>query len=110
MLYITQGNTEQFTCGPIETADREPVDLSAATVKMIIKSSLDDPDTAAVFVQEIEHPDSNIVLFALTAAQTRAIEVGQYIMGIKIIWDGEDGLEREIKRENVTVSKGVFNG
>lgn len=107
MLYITQGNTEQFTVGPIETADREPVDLSAATVKMIIKSALDDPDAAAVFTQEIVHSDTNTVLFDMSPSATRAIEVGHYIVGIKIVWD--TGAEREIKRDNVTVVKGVFH-
>lgn len=108
MLYITQGNTEQFRCGPIETADREPVDLSAATVKMIIKSSVDDTDEMAVFSQEIENSDSNIVLFNMSPTETRHIDVGHYIMGIKIVWD--DGTEREILRDNVTVNKGVFHG
>lgn len=108
MIYLVQGNTETLTCGPIESADREPVDLSAATVKIIIKRNVDDADNTAVFAQSVAHPESNTVAFILNAANTRAIDPGQYVLGIKIVWD--DGTEREIKRDNVMVSKGVFNG
>ena len=107
MLYIIKGDSETISVGPIETCDRRPVDLSESTVKMVIKSSVEQNDEDAVFSQEISNPDTNTVAFILSAEDTRTIEAGDYIIGVKIVWD--DGTEKEIVRDNIRFTKGVFN-
>lgn len=107
MIYIKQGDSETLSVGPIETCDNKPVDLSAATVKMIIKQNMETPDDEAVFAQDIVHPNSDTLAFLMSAAESASIEPGDYIVGVKIVWD--DGTAREIARDKVVVSQGVFN-
>lgn len=107
MIYIKQGDSETFVIGPIETCDNKPVDLSAATVKMIIKQSMDTSDSDANISQSVKNPDTNIIAFNLTAAETAALLPGEYVFGIKIVWNS--GAAREIKREKIQVKQGVFN-
>lgn len=109
MIYIKKGDSATLTTEPIETANHEPVDLSAATVKMIIKRSITDEDSDAVVAKEVVHSDSNIIGFHLTAAETAALDVGDYVLGVKIVWDnGVDA--QEIACEELRITQGVFNG
>lgn len=110
MFYIKRGDSETITTEPIETCDHQPVDLSAASVQMIIKRDILDEDSAAVLTKTVSHPDTNIVGFHLTPSETAALDVGTYIVGVRIVWDGIDGDVREIAREELKITQGVFNG
>jgi hypothetical protein len=107
MIYIKQANTENFTLGPIKHCDGSPIDLSAATVKMIIKKDVSDDDSAAVITKESIHPESNIVLFSLSADETAVVPLGEFYIAFKIFWD--NGIEREIFNDLLICEKGVFN-
>ncbi|MBQ8729314.1 MAG: hypothetical protein IJY77_03370 [Alphaproteobacteria bacterium] len=108
MIYIKKGDSATLTTEPIETANHEPVDLSAATVKMIIKRSVFDEDSDAVVAKEVSHSESNIIGFHLSAAETAAMDVGDYVLGVKIVWDnGVDA--QEIACEELRITQGVFN-
>ena len=107
MIYIRQANTEAFAVGPVKFCNGDAVDLSEATVKMMIKRDINDRDDMAVLAKEIINPDSNIVLFNLTADETLTIPEGQYIMGVKIFFN--DHIQREIFSDLITIERGVFN-
>ena len=108
MIYIKKGDSTTLTTEPIETSSHEPVDLSAATVKLIIKCSITDEDIDAVVQKSVSHSDSNIIGFHLSATETAALDVGDYILGVKIVWDnGVDA--QEIACEELKITQGAFN-
>ena len=78
-IYIKQGDTETLTTNPIKTCDGVGIDLSDAVVKLIIKENMEDPDENAILLKSLEHPESNIVSFQLSADETAAIMIGQYV-------------------------------
>ena len=108
MIYIKSGDSETLTTGPIETSNHVPVDLSAATVKLLIKKNITDSDNEAVITKEENHPTSNIVGFHLSSTETAVLDVGRYVLGVRIEWGNGDA--REIAREEMTITQGVFNG
>ena len=107
MIYIKQANTEEFNLGPINTCDGQPADLSEASVRLIIKKSIEDDDMKNVALKSVDNPESNIILFQFTPGDTANIPVGEYRIAVKIFYT--NGREVEIFNDKCIVEKGVFN-
>lgn len=90
-------------------ADRStPMDLSARTVKVVVKKNKDDADESSVLpIKTYQNINVNYIVPTYTAAETHDLKEGNYYFGIKIYT--VDGLDRELYNDVLTVSKGVFN-
>lgn len=88
-------------------ADMPAPDLSACVVKFMIKKDENDPDNKAVFVQQIDRPDTNMVHFSMTAEETSKLKEGVYKGACKLFYD--NGPELTVWQDNITVIIGVFH-
>ena len=110
MLNIITGDSAGFTFSIVYAgmvADMTPPDLSACTVKFMVKQNVSDPDTKAIFVQSLEHPDSNIVHFEMQPTDTKKLKQGTYVAACKLFYD--NGVELTVWQDNILVTIGVFN-
>jgi len=85
----------------------EQVDLSFVTAKIMVKKSAYDTDKKAVLVQEIVHPESNLLYFELPAAKTAKLEAGKYSIALKLFYDS--GAEVVLREDTLLVTKGTFD-
>ncbi|MBR2008280.1 MAG: hypothetical protein IKA01_09960 [Alistipes sp.] len=111
MLKIITGDSAGFTFSIVYAgmvADIAAPDLSACTVKFMVKASLADSDYKAVFVQEIVNPDTNIVHFQLNPSDTAKLKQGTYKAACKLFYDS--GTELTVWQGDIIVAAGVFNG
>lgn len=111
MLKIITGDTAGFTFSlvyPGAVADKGTPDLTNATVKFIVKKNINDPDSRAVFTQEIQNPETNKVYFEIPADTTGKLQAGAYKAGCKLYYEG--GLEQTVWSDDILVVKGVFDG
>lgn len=111
MLKIITGDTAGFTFSlvyPGAVADKGTPDLTNATVKFIVKKNINDPDSRAVFTQEIQNPETNKVYFEMSADATGKLHAGTYKAGCKLYYEG--GLEQTVWADDILVVKGVFDG
>lgn len=111
MLKIITGDTAGFTFALVyqgAVADKETPDLTNATVKFIVKKNINDPDSRAVFTQEIKNPETNKVYFEIPADATSTLQAGVYKAGCKLYYEG--GLEQTVWTDDILVVKGVFDG
>lgn len=106
MIYMTQANTWSIVA-PVRHCNNSPVDLSAATVRMMIKKDIKDDDEQAVITKEVINPESSDVMFQLSAEETAAIQPGEYMVGVKIFFDS--GPRFEVGKDSLLVEKGVFD-
>lgn len=109
MLKIITGDTAGFTFSlvyPGAVSTTPAPDLTAATIKFIIKKNADDPDYKAVFEQSIVKPDTNIVYFEMLPTDTAKLMAGTYKAGCKVFYDS--GLEVTVWTGDISVVKGVF--
>ena len=81
--------------------------MSACTVKFMIKKSLSDPDNKAVFSQEIENPDTNMVYFSMSAEDTSKLKRAVYKAACKLFY--ESGTELTVWSGDIMVTQGAFN-
>ena len=79
----------------------------APKIKFIVKKNISDPDSRAVFVQEIENPETNKVYFEMSPEDTGKLTAGTYKAGCKVYFDS--GLEITVWSDDILVIKGVFN-
>lgn len=110
MLKIITGDTAGFTFSlvyPGAVADKGTPDLSNTTVKFILKKSINDPDSKAVFTQEIKNPETNKVYFEIPPETTGVLKAGTYKAGCKLYYEG--GLEITAWSDDILVVKGVFD-
>jgi hypothetical protein len=110
MLKIITGDTAGFTFSlvyPGAVADKGTPDLTNAKIKFIVKKNISDPDSRAVFVQEIENPETNKVYFEMSPEDTGKLIAGTYKAGCKVYFDS--GLEITVWSDDILVIKGVFN-
>lgn len=107
MIYMTQADTFGLLT-KVKHCSGVAVDLFAAEVRMIIKKDINDDDDLAIATKSVVHPESNEILFQLSADETAAIPAGQYLVGVKIFFDS--GVKIEIGKDVLVVEKGVFNG
>lgn len=110
MIKIITGDTAGFTFSIVSpgAVDSTPApDLSAASIKFMLKRSIDLSDYKAAFSQTIVHPDTNILHFEMSGEDTGALVAGTYKAGCKIYYD--DGPEHTLWEGDVMVVKGVFN-
>ena len=105
MQYIQAKQYNSFTF-TLENCDGTPVDLSAATVKFIVKKTRNTPDTDAVLSGEIVNSNTNILMFEFDATETDIAE-GSYVIGLKIFKSDDKNLE--VYSDDCKVVKGVFN-
>lgn len=111
MLKIITGDSAGFTFSIVYAgmvADMPAPDLSACTVKFMIKASMTDSDYKAVFAQAIVNPDTNIVHFQLDPADTAKLKQGTYKAACKLFYDS--GTELTVWQGDIIVATGVFNG
>jgi hypothetical protein len=107
MIHMKTADTWTFQVGPITYCDKSPVDLSEAKVSLIFKRQVSDNDADALVRKDIERPESNILNYTLSMFDTRFIQEGHYVIGVKIFW--EDETAQEIWRDILVVEKGVFS-
>ena len=110
MVNIITGDSSEFTftityAGSV--ANLPAPDLSACTVKFMVKKYVTDPDSKAIFLQEIVNPDTNIVHFQIPPATTAKLKEGVYKGACKLFYDS--GAQLTIWQDNITVTIGVFN-
>lgn len=105
MQYIQQKQYNSFTF-TLTNCDGSAMDLSAATVKFIVKKTRNTPDSDAVLTGQFVNPDTNILMYEFDATETNIAE-GQYVMGLKIF--KSDDKNEEVFSDDVKVVKGVFN-
>jgi len=111
MLKIITGDTIGFTFSIVfagAVATTPAPDLSACTVKFMVKKSLSDADSKAAFVQEIVNPESNIVYFTMSPEDSGKLKPGGYKAACKLFYD--NGTELTIWQSDLIVTQGVFNG
>lgn len=111
MVNIITGDSAEFTftvtyAGMV--ADMVAPDLTACTVKFMIKKDANDPDSKALFVQSITHPDTNIVHFMMSPAETTKLKPGVCKGACKLFYDS--GTQLTVWQDNITITTGVFNG
>lgn len=110
MIKITTGDTAGFTFSlvyPGDVADHPVPDISNTTVRFIIKKNVNEPDYKAVFMQEIVHPETNIVHFEMKPEDTAKLISGTYKAGCKLFYD--NGLELTVWSDDILATKGVFD-
>ncbi len=111
MLKIITGDSAGFTFSIVYAgmvADIAAPDLKECSVKFMMKSSETDPDYKAVFVQSIEHPDTNIVHFLMESKDTAKLKQGTYKAACKLFYD--NGTQITVWQGDIVAIKGVFNG
>ena len=105
MLYIRKSNKFGLTF-EITNCDGSEYDLSASTLKFIVKKSKEDPDGTAVLSSEVVNSSTNVVTFQFDATQTN-LDIGNYVAAIKEFKD--NNLNNELWNDNIQVVKEVFN-
>lgn len=111
MLKIITGDSAGFTFSIVyagAAADMPAPDLSACTVRFMVKVNPADSDYKAVFAQEIVNPDTNIVHFQMSPADTGKLKQGTYKAACKLFY--ESGTELTVWQGDIIVTLGVFNG
>lgn len=88
--------------------DGTPVDFTGATVKFILKRNRDDADSSALLTKEYVNPETNILQFEFTAAETASLSKGSAIGAVKIY--RVDDKNEEVWSDEYTIDEGVFNG
>lgn len=110
MLNIITGDSAGFTFSIVYAgmvADMTPPDLSACTVKFMVKQNPTDSDSKALFVQSLVNPDSNIVHFEMAPTDTNKLREGTYKAACKLFYN--NGTEVTVWQDNIIVTAGVFN-
>lgn len=87
----------------------QPVDLSAATVKVMIKKLLTDADDDAIIIKEFINPSSNIILCEFSSDDTKLLIENpfNYHIALKIFFDS--GVEYTAFQDILIPIKGVFD-
>ena len=106
MQYIRKANKASFTF-ELTNCDGSAVDLSASTLKFIVKKNKSDDDSLAILSSQIVNSDTNIVSFEFTAEQTAVLTEGNYFIAIKIV--KADHMDDEVWNDNLKVVREVFN-
>ena len=108
MQYIITGCSFSKSCEVLDK-DGESYDLSEKKISFILKKNKSDDDLQAVLPRiDFVNSEQNKFNFSYTAEQTKGLSEGIYHCAVKIY--GEDGFAKEIWSDQVTVTKGVFNG
>lgn len=109
MNKIITGDTAGFTfsilyAGAVD--GQEAPDLSNCDVVFAVKRNKTDPDSKAIVNKSIHNPDSNIVYFEITAAESAKMAVGTYVGCCKLYY--ASGLATTVWMDDITVIKGVL--
>ena len=108
IIKLTTATTQGLTYSVVKSGGQgEVVDLSAITAKIMVKKSVYDPDSKALILKELVHPESNLLYFELTVDDTKKLSAGKYPIALKLIYDS--GAEVVLREDTLLVSKGVFD-
>ena len=107
MQHITIGNLYAPTFTFTE-CNGAPSDLSACTVKYILKRRKSDQDVQALLAKEYVNPNTNILQFEFTATETASLTAGEAIGAVKIYRTGDKN--EEVWSDEYIIEEGVFNG
>jgi hypothetical protein len=106
MINVIIADTKQLTFTITDSAG-EPIDMSAATVKFMVKKSMSDDDLEALILKSIINPSSNIVLIELTSDDTLLLSADDYYCALKIFFDS--GVKSTVYTNTLRATKGVFD-
>lgn len=107
MLYIRKNEYNSFTF-TVTNCDGTDYDFSKSTVKFIVKKTSHTEDALAILQGEIANSEVNSLMFDFSAAETKDLEEGSYVMALKEY--RERDINRELWNDNCKVVKGSFNG
>lgn len=108
IIKLTTAETQGLVYSVVyEGGQGEEIDLSFVTAKVMVKKSVYDPDSKALIVKELVHPDSNLLYFELTAKETARLQSGKYPIALKLFYDS--GAEVVLREDTLLVTKGVFD-
>ena len=106
MQHITIHNIYKPTF-ELKNCDGTPMDLSAITVRFILKQNKTDADTQALLAGEYVNPSTNILEFEFSAVDTALLPEGTAIGALKLY--RTDDKDEEIWSDEYTIEKGVFD-
>lgn len=106
MQHITIHNKYNPTF-TLENCDGSAMDLSAVTVKYILKKNKTDSDAQALLSGEYVNPTTNILEFEFSAIDTAVLPEGPAIGALKIY--RADDKDEEIWSDEYTIERGVFD-
>lgn len=108
IIKLTAASTQGLTYSIVkEGGQGEQIDLSFVTAKLMVKKSVFDSDSKAIIHKSIVHPESNLLYFEITAAESARLAPGKYPIGLKLFFD--DGAELALRDDILLVTKGVFD-
>lgn len=106
ILKITTASTQGLTYSVVrEGGQGEVIDLSFVTAEIMVKSS--PYDKKPIIKKQIVHPESNLLYFELTAAETAKMAAGKYSIAFRLVYDS--GAIQVLREDTLLVTKGVFD-
>lgn len=105
-INVIIGDTKQLVFTVVD-GDGVAVDLSASTVKFMVKKSKVDDDDDAVLVKEFVNPSTNIVICELSATDTLLFKEETYYCALKVFYDS--GVRSTAYSSELRATKGVFD-
>lgn len=106
ILKITTASTQGLTYSVVrEGGQGEVIDLSFVTAEIMVKSS--PYDKKSIIKKQIVHPESNLLYFELTAAETAKMAAGKYVIAFRLVYDS--GAIQVLREDTLLVTKGVFD-